>query len=128
MRVVGGEQLHPVDLGGEHFDFAGLGVEALYGAGVAAVEAADVGDDDPLLRVHVDAVGRAARVADAVQGPVRPRLGSGALLVREPDAAVAAHDHVFRALDPFADLLKLVERDGVERHGGLHFAGRHRRW
>ena len=64
--IVRGDQGDAVDGVGEYFDLARLGVEALDGPRAAvAIEPADVGDDDPALAVHVDAVGRTAGVADA---------------------------------------------------------------
>ena len=78
VRVVGGDQRDAVDLVGEDFDLAGVNVESLDGAGAAGgFEAADVGDDDAALGVYVDAVGRAAGVADAVERAVGQRLGGG---------------------------------------------------
>ena len=63
--------------------FNGLDVEALHGS------AAEVGNDDATLAVHVDAVRFAARLPDPPERPVGKDLGARARLVGRPDAPVA---------------------------------------
>ena len=78
VRVVGGDQRDAVDLVGKDIDLAGVDIETLNRPCAArGFESADVGDDDAALGVHVDAVGRAAGVADAVERAVGQRLGGG---------------------------------------------------
>ena len=119
MGIVRGDQRDAVNGVDEHLDLAGLGVEALDGAGAAvAIEPADVGDDDAALAVHVDAVGRPAGVADAVERAIGKDFGGGAGLIGEPDAVVAGNHDIFRPLDAEADFAELVEGDGSEWHVG----------
>jgi len=95
-----------------------LGVEPLERAFFPVVDA-ELGDQDPALPVHVDAVGRPALRTQSHEAPVRQDLGHGALVVGGEDAACGADDDVLRPIDADGDLLEQGGVDGRKRHDWL---------
>ena len=78
----------------------------------------EVRDDDVAARVHVDPVGRAARLADRAQAAVRQDLGARAGGIGGQHATVATDDDILGAREPDSQLAEIGHGNRGQGHRG----------